>query len=147
MITMCCVKYWRISSVLWQILYDAQQWFLSFNERNINSVWKYKFMNPWTCSYLGADVVTSVWTHINIYTTTRLNTGHRWKRLSLNHQLSSPRGSHCGLERTCWMDGWRSVWMSCNDGWGAHRFSVMFGWGGWGEGCSAATCNFTTRCH
>ena len=28
-----------------------------------------------------------------------------------------------------------------------HRFSVMFGRGGWGEGCSAATCNFTTRCH
>ena len=28
---------------------------------------------------------------------------------------------------------------------GDHRFSFMFG--GWGEGCSAATCNFTTRCH
>ena len=29
---------------------------------------------------------------------------------------------------------------------GYHRFS-SFGSGGWGEGCSAATCNFTTRCH
>ena len=28
-----------------------------------------------------------------------------------------------------------------------HRFSIMFGRGGWGEGYSAATCNFTTRCH
>ena len=30
---------------------------------------------------------------------------------------------------------------------GFHRFCFMFGRGGWGEGCSAATCNFTTRCH
>ena len=28
-----------------------------------------------------------------------------------------------------------------------HWFSFMFGWGGWGEGHSAAICNFTTRCH
>ena len=26
-------------------------------------------------------------------------------------------------------------------------FSLMFGRGGWGEGCSAATCIFTTLCH
>ena len=30
---------------------------------------------------------------------------------------------------------------------GFHRFSFMFGRGGSGQGCSAATCNFTTRCH
>ena len=30
---------------------------------------------------------------------------------------------------------------------GYHRFSFMFGRWGWGEGCSAATCNFNFRCH
>ena len=30
---------------------------------------------------------------------------------------------------------------------GCHRFSFMFGRGGWGEGYSAAIFNFTTRCH
>ena len=30
---------------------------------------------------------------------------------------------------------------------GYHRFSFMFERGGWGEGCSAVTCNSTTRCH
>ena len=33
------------------------------------------------------------------------------------------------------------------DNWSYHRFSFMFGWGGWGERYSAATCNFATRCH